>query len=814
MLGMGSGMKDLIQDVRLGFRILRKHPSFTALAVTTLALGIGGCTAVFSVLEARLFRPLPYLDSHQLAALRQSNVVRGWDALPVSGPNYRDWRREATAFEHLAAFRRGSRTLLSGNEPRRIRIGFATPELFPMLAVQAVQGRIWTAEDGLGVAVVSERFWRAELGGREDAVGEALTIENGIYEVIGILPEGFYFPPGPTDFALDVYVPLDLGAPELAERGAGRLGVYGRLRNGWSLDEAQAELTTIASRLARDYPETNKEVGAAVGRLSDAYHDSVRHEGGLLLGAVGFVLLIGCANIANLLLARLTSRSGEMAVRASLGAGRGRLVRQLLTESFVLAILGGAAGLAVALWGTQALAAFKPPMVAFRGEIGINLQVLGFSIAATMLSALFFGLLPAVTMPLRSPNEGMRRAGRSVFGGRSRLRSALIVGEITLSLVSLVAAGLLLRGTAKAVFESPGFNPDRLITFRIAAPKGGEDADRFRSDARERIEAIPGVQTVTFATNLPMSMGGGDRMFEIVGRPETAEKKEGASYRGVSANYFQAMGVQLLRGRGFEAGDDAGGPSVAVVNQEFVERYFPDEAVLGRRLILHSGGLFDTGKTEGTPVEVVGVVKGEKYWRLDAAPYPEILVPSSQDPSRAADVGVRAIGETSQLAAAIRAEMAEFAPTQPVYNLETMDRRIDRTLNQSAFTTILLTLFGALGLLLAAVGVYGVTTQAVLERSREMALRMAVGARPADVLQTAFKGGAAVVAIGLVCGIAGAFAAGGYLDSLYSFRGVSPYDPWVLGLAAATLLGAALPACYLPARRASKIHPMEILRGE
>jgi len=811
-------MHTLLQDLRHASRLLIRNPRFTLLAVLTLALGIGGSTAVFSVVEARLFRPLPFEDSHELVWVMQTDVERGWDRLPLSGPNFIDWREQAESFEYLAASRGDDKTVRVGDAAVRTQFLLVTPDVFPMLGVEAAEGRAFGPDDGLTPAMISMRFRRAYFGTEQPVVGRTLATEDGVFEVVGGLPEGLRFPPGPSELAPDVWAPLDLASSRLTDRGANRLIAYGRLRDGVTQEQAGAELESIAARLAEAYPDANQTSGANLGPLGELWYDSLRQESPVLLGAVGFVLLIGCANIANLLLARLTVRQGEMSVRLALGASRGRLVRQLMTESLLLAALGGAVGLPLAYWGTSALEAMSPPMTALVGEIEVDGRVLAFSCAATLLSGLVFGLIPALDAPLQAISGRMRGAGRSLIGARTRLRSALIVGEITLALISLTAAGLMLRGMAKAAWDSPGFNPENLLTFRTSAPPAEPGQSRnlpVLAQALRHVSALPGVSSTALANRVPLGSGGDSKWIRVEGRStEEGESAPPVDYRHVSPGYFRTMENVLLLGRGFNDGDDASAPGVAVVNQVFADQFLAGEDPLGRRVSVGGHSFERSADVESRTFEIVGVVAAEKYWRLDMKPEPEIYVPFAQDPTRTVDFIVRTETDVPGLADAVRAHFAEADAGRPVFGFQAMEDRIDRSLATPRFGTVLLGLFAALGLLLAAVGVYGVMAQAVAERTREIGLRVALGADRGQVLRMVFRRGFILVAVGLATGLAGALAVSQGLQHLYRFRGVSPRDPATFAVAAVTLLLAALLACYLPARRASGIEPMEALRQE
>ena len=808
-------MSDLTQDIRHGLRVLLKSPQFTILAVLTLALGIGGCTAVFSVLEARLFRPLPFDQPDELLWIMQSDTSRGWERLRLSGPNFADLRAQAKSFEHMAASRGDDRTVLVPDGPAiRVQFLLVTPNVFPMLSVQAAEGRAFNERDGFSAAMISQRFRQAHFGDSKDVIGRTLITGDGVFEIVGVLPEGLQFPPVPSEVAADIWAPLDLASHGLTNRGSGQLVAYGRLRDGMKLEQARAELGAITARLAEAYPETNENVGASLGPLNELWDDSLREESPVLLAAVGFVLLIGCANIANLLLARLGSRGSEMSVRIALGASRGRLVRQLLTESLLLAAAGGAVGLPLAFWGTRTLAAISPPMVALTGEIEIDGRVLAFSVFATLLSGLLFGLMPALATPSRALTGQIRAGSRQLIGGQRSLRSALIAAEITLSLVSLVAAGLMLRGMAKAVFDSPGFNPERLLTFGTTSPPGARAGAAkfavFYAEALDRIESLPGVRSAAIANRLPMSAGGDSRWFRVEGEASVGEPPV-TDHRLVSPGYFRTMESPLLEGRGFEEDDNGSAGRVAIVNRSFVNRFLDGQPALGKRLLLRGSAAPSPNEKA---VEIVGVVAGEKFWRLDAQPDPEIYVPFAQDPTATVEVAVRADADAANLADAVRAEFAAMDSSRPLYGFRLMEERVDAVLATPRFTTVLLGLFAALGLMLAAIGVYGVMAQAVAERTREIGLRAALGASRGDVQRMVFSRGAKLVGAGLVLGIACSLAASQLLQHLYRFRGVSPRDPATFGIAVATLMLAALLACYLPARRASRIEPMDALRNE
>ena len=805
-------MSDFLQDLRHGLRGFRKSPGFSALAVLTLALGIGGGTAVFSVVEAQVLRPLPFEEPHELAWIRQRNNATGLDRIMVSGPNFIDWREQATSFEHLVPWREQTKTVSRSGHPFRARFVATTSDVFAALSLYAARGRVWTSDDNANVAVISHELWAREFGGGV-AVGEDLVSTDGVFEIVGVLPEGLRFPPAARQTP-EVWLPIDLTAKDLVDRDAGRFWVFGRTRDGVSVEQGVQELDAIAARLAEIYPETNGHIGAAGAQLRAQWGDWARNESAVLLTAVGFVLLIGCVNIANLLLARLSSRSGEMAIRVALGARRGRLIRQLLTESLILAIAGGAAGLLLAYWGTAVLGAVRPSQITMVGEIEIDGRVLSFAALATLLSACLFGVLPALTLPLRSTNSWIRANAQSVLGRGGRMRSTLVAVEIALSMVCLVASGMLIRGMVMSVFEHPGFNPDRLLSVDLSAPEGGNNPSAFIESIHERIVALPGVEAVTIADSLPLMGGRFVPAISFVGReePEVSGRRL-VSERRISPNYLQTMGVTLIRGRNFDERDAPTAPRVALVNRAFIDYFLPGEDALGQRFVLRPQGAAPTD--EGTaPIEIVGVVKGEKYWRLDTDPMPELYVPLDQDPMSRVTFGVRTRGEPAQLSGAIRAVLAEMSPNEPVREITTMHTLMDRDLEHPRYITLLFGLFGFLGLALAAIGVFGVMAQTVLERTRELALRAAVGALPRDVVRAVMSRGSRLIVIGIAVGVAAAAGVSQLLQSVYYFRGAPPFEPWTFGLAAASLGAAAFLACYVPARRAAKLDPLVALRGE
>jgi predicted permease len=818
-------MHTLIQDVRHGARTLRKSPGFTLLAALTLALGIGGLTAIFSVVNAVLLRPLPYAEPDRL--VRLWSAWEGQSRNDVSPAEYFDYRDGLGAFRALGAFASGSANLTGDGEPERLQAGYVTASLFTALAVEPALGRAFAeGEDGPGAeaaVVLGDGLWRRRFGGSPDVVGRRVTVDGVPSTVLGVMPAGFrlpgdFGPAGPTQ----IYLPLGLDRTSVPNRGSHFLGVVGRLRPGLSFESGRAAVARAAAGFVRDFPDdypAGMRFAATAVPLADDVLGPVRPALLVLLGAVAFVLAIACANVASLLLSRAESRRRELAVRAAIGAGRLRLVRQLLAESLLLATLGGALGLALAFWGVQALETLRPPDLPRLDEVGVDPRVLLFTLAASLLTGLLFGLGPALEASRGDLRATLAEGGRGATVGRAaqRLRRALVTGQIALALVLLIGGGLLIRSLARLQSVDPGFRADHVLTVSLNLPEtaGGagesQRATGFFRQIVERVSALPGVASAGAVAGLPLAGDRGDLNLHIEGRPEPeGAGSPAADWQAVTPGYFQAMGMRLVRGRGIETRDDERAPGAVVINRTMARLLWPGEDPLGRRFTL--GGGAGPGM-----VTIVGIVDDVRQRGLASEPRPEMYLAHAQfrfwdggGPVDAMTLAVRTQGDPASVARAIREEVRALDPNLPVGGFRTMREVVSDSISRPRFMTLLLTVFSGLALALAAVGIYGVLAYAASRRTREIGVRMALGARPRDVVGLIVRQTAAVAGSGVALGILGALALTRVLRAqLYD---VSPTDaPTYAGLALFTI-AVALLATWIPARRAAGVDPLTALR--
>ena len=802
-------LKDLWQDLRYAARVLLKRPGFTLVAVATLALGVGATSAIFSVVNSVLLRPLPYKDSDRLVQVWETNLKRGWTRDTISPLNFEDWRTQNHSFEAVSAYEYEGMVLSEGGEPERLGGIFASSDFFRVLGVEPALGRgFLPGEDGPGgprVAVVSSRLWQRRLGGSADAVGRPITLNGEAHTVVGVMPPSFGFP----SRSIDLWVPsLDLGRP----RSDHFMYAVARLKPALTLETAQGDIDGVARRLAEQYPDTNENGGVALVPLHEEVAGKARHSLLLMLGAGAMLLLIACVNVANLLLARASGRQKEIALRSALGAGRWRIVRQLLTESVMLGLLGGGLGILLSVWAVRLMVTASGGGIPRSQEVVVDATALIFTLAASLLTGLLFGLAPALNFSAPDLNLTLKEGARGVPGGRrqSRFQGALIVSEIALALVLLTGAGLLARSYARLIRVDPGFDADGALTARIALSEARyRDKDRqavFFAQVLERVRALPGVSRAGAVSDLPFSGSRTGQSFEIEGRPlGPGELTPNADYRKVSPGYFGAMGIALLRGRDFTERDAKGATPVAVVNEAFARRFFAGEEVLGRRLIYPEGG---------PPVarEIVGVVADLKHDNLAGEGAPEVYVPFTQRPNAWMFLAIRGEGDLAELASSVRAAVREVDPGEPVYGVMTMQQRLDQSLAPQRFNTALLGTFAAAATLLAAVGVFGVLSFQVAERRHEIGIRMALGARRGDVLKLVVGRGLRLALAGVVIGLAAALALTRVMTSL--LFGVSATDPATLITISLGLIAVTLLASYLPARRATKVDPMTALRYE
>ena len=801
-------------DVRHAFRLLAKSPGFTLVAVLTLALGIGANAAIFSVVNGVLLNALPFPHANRLVFLHEhSSQVH---EMSIDYPDFQDWQRQQTVFDPLGAFQVDSSFVLTGaGEPQQIQGFNASAGFLPALGARPILGRLFGKSDdrpgAAPTAVISYSMWQRKFGGDPTAIGRTLDLNGGSFTIIGVLPSSFHFL-----IPADVFLPLGLNADKMQRRGnhPGILAV-GRLKPGVTIEQARSEMGTIMTLLARQYPRSNAGVTAVVETLRNAYYSYLS---GLptalwvLLGAVGFVLLIACANVANLLLARGAGRERELAVRVALGAGRARLVRQMLTENAILALVGGAGGLLLGAAGVAALKGMIPASLARQVNIAMDWHVLLFLLAITVLTGGIFGLAPAWRASRTDVNESLKEGGRTGTAGigRSRYRQALVVSEFALGLVLVAASALMLLSFYRLLQVNPGFRVNHILTAEVSLPNAKYPKDAqitaFYRDALTRIRALPGVESAGAIMPLPLTGNGWQTTVYIEGRPVPKPGQTPESdYHSVTSGYFTAMGPRLLRGRLFTEADDASAPRVALVSRSFAELFWPHQNPTGKRMKV--GGYDSKHWTT-----VVGEVSDTKQYGLDKKTKTEFYLPQNQEAFSAMMLVVRTAGDASALTSALRTAVAAVDSQQPISHIRTMRSYLDQDVSGKRMAAILLGLFAALGLMLAGIGIYGVIAYTVSMRTHEIGIRMALGASRADVLRMVLAAGARMALIGVAVGVVLGVALMRLISSL--LYGVKPGDPLIYALAAIVLAGVALVACYVPARRAMKIAPAIALRYE
>ena len=810
-------MSGLVSDLRHTLRMLARAPGFVAVVVLTLAIGIGANTAIFSVVRGVLLRPLPYPESNRIV-----RVFDHWNQFPrgsVSVPELFDYRAQLEHVREISAYVYQGGNLTGDGQPERITMGRGTSSLFPMLGVQPALGRVFASdEDQEGheqVAMLTYGFWQRRYGGDKNVLHRTLHIDGRPYAVVGVLPASFQLA---TDVQLWVPMSFDPEIRSEKRRGSHFMKVLGRLAPGATLTQAQADLDVVGARLRAAHPNNYPgDAGwnpIAVPMLENMV-ETVRPSLWMLIGAVGLVLLIACANVANLLLARGTTRHRELSVRAALGAGRGRLVRQLLTESLLLSIVGGGLGLLCALWGVDLLVALGPSDLPRVGEIHVDGGVLAFSIGVTLATGIVFGLLPATLGSRVDLHDALRSGTRTSAGRRPRqLRRALVVAEIALALVLLAGGGLLLRSFARVVQVDPGFRSVNVLSMIVRQPPPlgqSTEADRghwarFFQQATERLRALPGIEAVGAVDIMPMSGDDSDNSFQIVGRerpPGVAPPDE--QVRFVTPGYFETMHIPLLRGRTIEASDQKGAPMAIVINRSFANAYWPAEDPIGRKIKLDWNG--------DTIGSVVGIVGDVHEFGLDTPLKPVMYWSHAQMPYQyGMYVLLRSQLPEATLTQMARAEIARIDSDQPVSDIEPMTAVVAKSVEGRRFAVILLEVFAALALGLAALGIYGVMAHSVAQRTHEIGVRMALGAQRGNVLGLVAQESARMVVVGLVLGIGGTLATTRLLRSL--LYDTSPVDPIVIGAGVFILCLAAALASYLPARRAARVDPMVALREE
>ncbi|HEX8127694.1 MAG TPA: ABC transporter permease [Pyrinomonadaceae bacterium] len=809
-------MGTVLQDLRYALRILWKNLGFTSVAVVALALGIGANTTIFSAFNALLLRPFSFPDPDSLFVLweRPPNTTARNSAAPA---NFLDVREQSTSFSHLAIYNNNSLNLTEGDKPERLEVAAVSPIMFDALGVRAALGRTFTPEEEQEgrdkVVILTHDFWRRRYATDPGIINRTLQLNGQPYTVVGIMAEDFNFPPTGND----ILIPFTITPKTREERGNHYVRVMGRLKPGVTQAQADAELAAIASRLEAQYPEFNSNRTIATESLKASYVRGPRPGLIVLLGAAGFVLLLACANVANLLLVRAASRQKEIAIRMALGAGRLRLIRQLLTESVLIALFGGALGLLVAVWGIDLLTAGIPASLSryLPGwkNVGIDVEVFWFTLGISLLTGIVFGLAPALQATKADFNESLKEGGRTSGGGfgRNRLRGALVVAEVAISLTLLIGAGLMIKSFYEMLKVEPGFKPESVLVLDVALPRAkyADETARanFYTQAIERIAALPGVQQAGAVNILPLTRNNTDSAFSVVGRPTPEPgRAPQANFRVVSPHYLEAMDIPLRRGRHIAASDRADSSNVILVNEELVRTQFQDTDPIGQRLNFG-------GEKESDNFEIIGVVGNIKHESLvDREIEPEVYTPLTQQPWYSMSIVVRAAGDPVQLAGAVQREIGEVDHEQPVYNVRTMERVVSESLAPQRVTMGMLGIFALIALVLASVGIYAVMSYAVTQRTHEIGVRMALGASPRDIRRMVVRQGMVLAVVGIGIGLVASYwLMQGLTIMLY---GVSATDPLTFAVISMLLMLVAFAANYIPARRATKVDPMVALRYE
>lgn len=812
-------LESLRQDVQYGFRMLFKRPGFTAVVVLTLGFGIGANTAIFSVVNAVLLRPLPYQEPDRLVhVLRtQPPIMSG----PISRPDFFEWQAQQKVFQGIAAYSPTTFNLTGRDEAERISGTRVSESFFSLFGIFPAQGQFFSATDnqagGGRLAVISYGLWQRRFGADPKLIGKTISLNSDAYTVVGVAPPSFTFPA-----RSDVWIPALL-AEGRTDRGSNYLKIIARLKDGVSLDQARAQMNQVASVLAQQYPEEDTNLTVTILPLLEEQVRNIRPALLILLGAVAFVLLIACANVANLLLARASGRQKEIAVRTALGASRWRIVRQLLVESVLFALLGGALGVLVAIWGIDLLVAFAPSGLPRVKEIGLDKWVFGFTLLISVMTGIIFGLVPALQASKTDLNETLKegmRGAATTSPHRARLRRVLVVAEIALSLVLLVSAGLFIVSIRRLMEVNPGFNTQNLLTANVsfprppasaeadgegAAAREAQDRARFLGEVQSGISRLPGVQAVGAINDLPVAGNGSlDGDFNIEGRPKyKSGEAPVAEFRLITPDYFHAIGIPLIKGRPFDEHDNQQAPVSILINETLARRFFSGEDPIGKRLLVY----------DDQPHEIIGVVGDARQWGLDKPPDPEIYFSYGQVTfSENTTLVVRTTADPAALSEGVRRVVREVNPNAPVYVVKTMTQVLNDSTAQRRFQTVLMTSFAALALLMAAIGLYGVISYSVSQRVQEIGIRMALGAQRIDVLKMVLWQGFKLALAGIILGVIASLLLSRVLASL--LFGVSATDLLTFASVSVLLSVIALLACYIPARRATKIDPLVALRYE
>src|SRR5258706_1974049 len=800
-------METLRKDLLYSLRIMLRNKSVTAIVLLTLMVGIGATTAIFSIVYGVLVRPLPYRNPEQLVRILDYWKNRTESNQDDTAPaNFYDWKEQAQSFSGIAAFGTGGAALASGTEPEKISAAVVSPEFFNVMSVNPIQGRMLGQDDlkAPNVIVLGYDLWQRTFGGNPGIIGQSAKLDGEMFTVVGILPAGFSYPE-----KTEVWAPLVINGNPTVSREAHCLRVIARLKPGVTPQRAQSEMSTVAGRLEQQYPATNKDLGARVVSLHEYTVGKVKTPLVILLLAVGFVLLIACANIANLLLARALSRQKEMSMRIALGGGRKRLIRQLLTESLVLAVAGGVIGLLFAFAAVRFLVTVTVSDIPLADQVGLNIQVLIFTLVITVLTGTLFGLIPAWQTTKVDLNETLKEGGGKGVGASSgsRMRNSLLVLEVALSLVLLIGAGLMIKSFASLLKTDLGFQAKNVLTFELELPNqqypDNAKVASFYDSLVTKLKALPGVQSVGGVTMLPL--GGDNRVFSfrVEGQPivEMAQRPT-ANYRIAMPEYFSAMGIPLENGRMLTNADTQGSTPVVIINERMAKRYFPQGA-LGQRIYV---------RNDQNSREIVGVVKSVKHLALDQEPQPEMYVPYGQSPSRYMRMVARTDVAPKTLVNAVQRQVWDLDRELPLAKMNSMDELVSKSASQQRSNMVLLTLFATVALILAAIGIFGVVSYNVTQRTHEIGVRMALGASPNDILKLIISKGMLLTAIGIVIGIAGAYALSKVIRSLLFEVGTLDVAIFVIVPLGFALI--ALFACFFPARKAARVDPLTALRYE
>ncbi|HEY6330332.1 MAG TPA: ABC transporter permease [Blastocatellia bacterium] len=798
----------LAKDIRYAFRAMRQSPVFTTVAVLTLTLGIGATTAIFSIASAVILKPLPYPRPDRLVWISGTNPSGGIADEGASGPDYLDWRSQNECFEDIGCYAGWRPAFTSDSEPERLSGCLVSSNIFDVLGRGAMLGRTFTSEEEQEgknqVVVLAYSLWQRRFGGDPKVIGRGISLNGGAYSIVGVMPRDFGFP---RTRATEIWAPIVALAK--APRRADFLGVVGRLKPGVSVSQARAEMNRVTEQLERQYPASNTGWKAKVVSLSERAVRGIKPAIVVLLIAVAFLLAIACANVSNLLLVRATSRQKEIAVRMALGAGRWRLIRQLLTESLLLALLGGAGGVLLAFFAVRGLIAISPPDTPRIGQAGIDSTVLVFTVIVSLLTGVCFGLAPALHSSNADLGESLKEGGRGSAAGEAgnRLRAGLTIAEVSLAMVLLISAGLMIKSFVRLESINPGFDSTGLLTIQLSLPETkyaqGPSLSAFYAQLLDTASGLPGVRSSALSDALPIADGGNYLAFIVEGRPPVPPGvNQDSEFTTVSPGYFQTMGIRLIKGRGFASSDGTTTPPVAVINDVFARKYFPEEDPLGKRVSFGAP----------TPLEIVGIVTATRTESLDAEPYSQAYASYLQNPARHMSLLLRGSGDLFSLLPAVRGAVASIDRDQPLNDVQTMDGILAHSVDRQRLSMVLLAVFSVVALTLSGVGIYGVMAYTVKHRTHEIGVRMALGARSNAIRLMVVRQGMALAGIGVIAGLVAAFALTRFMSNL--LFGVSTADIEIFALIPPLIGLVAFLACYLPARKATGVDPMIALRCE